>query len=252
MAIIKIEPTHRNPGSWKGRPLPCVGRAALATPAEGENDGWPGSGSYFTDCEKLEPPRHDGACSFEPVAAGGVEPERVGSASAGCVVACGGFGCDPRAGWWAAGDVVPGGCVDPSVDGVAACPCWASAVVVWRVLRKGETASPADSAGVGVCKLADGGGAGVKRAGMVARFHALIGAKPQGWGWVESLRRGQGHRPRSSGSPPDSRPFVYPRGDVGERNGRAVSWRHDPKGKAPTPLRERLRSQARRVLTARR
>jgi len=73
MAIIKIEPTHRNPGSWKGRPLPCVGRARLATPAEGENDGWPGSGSYFTDCEKLEPPRHDGACSFEPVAAGGVE-----------------------------------------------------------------------------------------------------------------------------------------------------------------------------------
>ncbi len=123
---------------------------------------------------------HGGACSCEPVATVGVEPERVGSASAGCVVACGRLRCDPWAGWRSSCDLVPGGCVDPSVDGMTTGPCWSSAVVVWRVLVDGETASPAHRAGVGVGQLADGGRAGVKRAGMVARSHALIGAMPQG------------------------------------------------------------------------
>ena len=180
---------------------------------------------------------HGGACSCEPVATVGVEPERVGSASAGCVVACGRLRCDPWAGWRSSCDLVPGGCVDPSVDGVTTGPCWSAAVTVRRVLVEGESASPADSGGVGVGELADGGRAGVKRAGMVARFHALSGAMPQGWGRVESLRRGQGHRPRSSGSPRLAQVRVPP-GGAGGRIRIAGSWRcrRGRKIGAPSPV----------------
>lgn len=143
---------------------------------------------------------------------------------------------------------VPGGCVDPSVDGVTTGPCWSSAVVVWRVLVDGETASPAHRAGVGVGQLADGGRAGVKRAGMV---RSMRSSGP--------CRRGRAGRIATACAGPQTPVIKFPRlvpvcvpprGCRGEPT--AVSWSHDPRGKTPTPLGERLRPQARRVLTARR
>ena len=161
----------------------CWSRSDIAPKGSGRERTGVSGGQGATSRTVKNSSRHARRCMFiRPVATGGVESERVGSSGAGCVVACGGFGGDPRAGWRSSCDLHPGGCVDPSVDGVAACPCWSAAVVVWWVLAEGETASPADGAGMDVRELADGGRACVKRAGVVARFHALIGARPQGRG----------------------------------------------------------------------
>ena len=116
---------------------------------------------------------HARVCSCEPGAAGGVELERVGASGTGGVVAGAGFGCDPWAWWWSAGDVVPRWCVDPSVDGVAAGPCWSAAVSVWRVLVEGESVAPADGCGVGVGECADSA-CGVRvGASVVSACHVL-------------------------------------------------------------------------------
>jgi len=109
------------------------------------------------------------------------------------------------------------------------------AVVVWRVLREGETASPADSAGVGVGESADGCRAGVKRAGMVQRFHALIGAMRQGWGRVASLRHFRATDPGHRVPPPTRVRSCTPGGMSGRETGERCPGATTPGEKLPRP-----------------
>jgi len=108
------------------------------------------------------------AWSCKPSATRRVRSQCLVASGAGCVVACGGFGGDPRAGWRSSCDLHPGWRVDPSVDGVAACPCWAFAVVVWRVLVERESVAPADCVGVGGGECADLAGGVEVGAGVVS------------------------------------------------------------------------------------